>query len=510
LKSFGELLSEYINRVGVSDAELARRLGVSRQTIFRWRQGHTRRPRYRQDVLEMARKLRLTAAERDALLIAAGFYPQGELESPELIPQVAVGEEEAAHRIGWVRPALAGLILVVILALLAGAWALLAPEPGALMPAAAEEGETLVLVSEFANYGGEQIGYNIAGRLLEALEATFEERDLEGIRIERYPQVVDSNQQAQETLEALGATMLLWGEYDSGRVIVRTSAAGLEASSQPVERRWWVSSPQELNATVNFALAEEVRWTALYVLGRVYVGRGHWDAAKDVFSRARFLGLADGDAQASLDFYLGLVESQRDSPQWDAAIAHYTAAVERRPGFVSALYNRGLAYMQRGSQGDWARAEQDFRAALDLDPAFAPAAISLAVLLASDSPTRLDEALQVLRAAAERARPRWELENALCWYGSLAGDSEAALAHCDKAVAMDTSGYSNDSRGLALALLGRYEEAAQEFERFLARLEAEDPALYARYAPSRQRWIAALKSGQSPFDQELLNSLLRE
>src|SRR5262249_49859280 len=49
---------------------------VRRQTIFRWKEGLVERPRRREEVLRCAEKLRLTAEERDALLLAAGFAPQ--------------------------------------------------------------------------------------------------------------------------------------------------------------------------------------------------------------------------------------------------------------------------------------------------------------------------------------------------------------------------------------------------------------------------------------------------
>ena len=76
MESFNELLNQYVQRSGISDAELARTVGVSRQTIFRWREGLTSRPRHRDDVLVIARKLRLTPEERDRLLLAAGFRPE--------------------------------------------------------------------------------------------------------------------------------------------------------------------------------------------------------------------------------------------------------------------------------------------------------------------------------------------------------------------------------------------------------------------------------------------------
>ena len=75
MRTFAELLREYTGRTGVSDAELARAVGVQRQTIFRWKEGTVARPRSADDVLRLASKLRLTDAERDELLLATGFPP---------------------------------------------------------------------------------------------------------------------------------------------------------------------------------------------------------------------------------------------------------------------------------------------------------------------------------------------------------------------------------------------------------------------------------------------------
>ena len=64
MRTFGELLTEFMHRTGTSDSELARTLGVRRQTIFRWKEGLVERPRHRDDILLIAKKLRLTPEER--------------------------------------------------------------------------------------------------------------------------------------------------------------------------------------------------------------------------------------------------------------------------------------------------------------------------------------------------------------------------------------------------------------------------------------------------------------
>ncbi len=76
MQTFAELLTEYAARTGIGDAELARRIPVSRLTLVRWKEGVTERPRYREDVLRVAELLRLTDEERDLLLVAAGFVPE--------------------------------------------------------------------------------------------------------------------------------------------------------------------------------------------------------------------------------------------------------------------------------------------------------------------------------------------------------------------------------------------------------------------------------------------------
>ena len=76
MKTFAELLGLYVRQAGITDSELARAIHVSRQTVFRWREGLISRPNNREDVLAISRKLRLSSEERDTLLLSAGFRPE--------------------------------------------------------------------------------------------------------------------------------------------------------------------------------------------------------------------------------------------------------------------------------------------------------------------------------------------------------------------------------------------------------------------------------------------------
>ncbi|MEM7033111.1 MAG: helix-turn-helix domain-containing protein, partial [Chloroflexota bacterium] len=72
METFAQLLTKYMARTGISDVEMARYIGVRRQTISRWKNGEVKRPNNRDDLLRCADKLRLTLEERHQFLLAAG------------------------------------------------------------------------------------------------------------------------------------------------------------------------------------------------------------------------------------------------------------------------------------------------------------------------------------------------------------------------------------------------------------------------------------------------------
>lgn len=540
MKTFGELLSHHMRRAGISDAEMARTLGVQRQTIFRWREGMVQRPREREDVLRIAGKLRLTPAERDELLLAAGFAPQEEIASGpmpafELIGSMEPPQDQAlgpapvvsdlqqppqAVRLpGRQRSRRLWLILgAVVLLVLAGLAVVLfnrPPGPDGVagnrhLPRPAEPDETLILLSQFANYSQGQAGYNVAGRLREALLEEVSAAALDGVRIEIWPEVIDSPDTALAATEAVSATLVLWGEYDSGRVVARVQALGVPGGVGQQEIRRLVESPADLNVTVNTELPREMRWMALYVLGEAALNAGRYDTAEVALQRA--LSAAGGDDESGSRIYydLGFIENARAAPDVSQAIAYYTLAIERSSGFVSALNNRGVSYFSRRAEGDVLRAVADFEQALRLKPDFAPAQFNLGLALLAQGAGERERGIAALRRAQELAPEAPGPYNALCWEYALQSRPEEALPYCDQAVALDPTPFSRDSRGVVYALQGRNTEAIVEFESFVSWLQGQPQAIYEHYVPERRAWIEALRQGRNPFDSAMLESLRGE
>lgn len=525
MKPFSDLLSKYIDRVGISDAELARRLGVSRQTVFRWREGSTSGPRHRPDVLRLAEGLRLTPEERDQLLLAAGFRPEGGAGKPDAADRLAVAASAASTQtppnaaaaptppgvqLRWIAPVVALLAFGILAA--TGMWGaagrLIGVDLRSSFPEPAAPGESLVLVAEFVNYSGGGIGFNVADRLAEALQDEFTAAGVERTRIEVLNRPFTGAEQARIVAEDLGAEYVLWGEYDSGRVIAHLTGPGPIESSLADEERWLISSLEQLSATINVQLPQEVRWMGLYGLGLAHFRAGRDAEAETAFRRALENPPSDPSTVAGVYFALGVIEGRSQDPDLDRAIALYAEALESSPGLVSALNNRGASYLRRSAVGDLDRAEADFRRAMGMAPDFAPAPFNLALAISQRDAPDLEQMIELLQRAEALDPENAHLQNALCWYLSLDGEPELGLPHCELAIELDSSGYSNDSYGLALALVGRYEQAAAEFAFFLEKLEAQDREAYRAFHPSRSAWIESLNVQVNPFDAGALEALL--
>ena len=630
MSTFGELLTQYIERAGISDAELARSTGVQRQTIFRWKEGLTARPRHREDVVRIAAKLRLTPEERDALLLAAGFPPEhlkpgagvpsmnapavtaeiaaepegnppGEASpilSPGLDPSATQGiastqsvvsiVEEGERVVQPARlidnPALmlgvaAALILFVALVgtialraflpqtdatqtvaastsatapetpLSAASTPSPAPSPTpSPAPIVAGPGEHLIVIAPFVGYTSDDLRFNVAGRIREALETELRQAGLTDVRLAIWPEALSEAEQAERVLTSSRAAMVIWGEYDAGRV-----RASLTTPTQ--EDAYWVNpvdAPSSLPYVINQDVPRDARIFALYTLAGYYRTIEEAEKALAVYRRTLAQSPNDPTILASVHFYIGLLTpavqgytvqslsnaiyhytktlelqpdwenarynrgtallgrallSLNEQPDLDAAIADFDAVVRRYPNRVDPLLNRGIAYYQRNDGEALDAAYQDFSRVMTLAPEDPRSYYHRALVeIRRNNPNWVAD----LEAAWQLAPDFAPIQNAFCWGYGTAGEAETALPYCDAAVALDSTGASFDSRAIALAQLGRYAEAAADLRAYLAWVQKEHPSLYAKYrGPRVEGWIEALERGENPFTADELALLRR-
>ena len=506
MESFGQLLSRYMRRVGITDAELSRAIGVRRQTIFRWKEGLTARPRHRQDVQRCANKLRLTPQERDEFLLAAGFAPHEPVSPPPAIMEAEATTLKVRRPRWGLLIAAATLIILAVFVV----WTLTrkASERRQLAPVVpADPGETLVLVSRFANYS-ERVGYNVAGRIREALQEEFEEEALADSRVAIWAQPLTDRDEAVEVGQEYGATLVIWGEYDSGRVLANFTLPSEQEAVRTVRTVRQVTTPADLSAVINTELPTTARWVALVSVGQVHYAAGRYQQALAAFERALSYPPGDGSALASAYFALGYIYGLQGDP--DQAIAYYTRAIEQNPSLASAYNNRGVAYLKQGGESNLQRAISDFGQAIELVPTFAAAYFNRGLAYFALGEAYDQQSLTDLRQAQALQPDAPGPNNALCWELSLLGQPEDALPYCESAVAADPTALSRDSRGLTYALLGRTEDAISDFEAFLAWLDTQPEDTQARYSASRRAWIEALRNGRNPFDEETLRAIRAE
>ena len=388
-------------RVGIGDTELARRLQVSRLTLVRWKEGVTNRPRHREDVVRCCEVLRLTPAECDGLLVAAGFEPEGASPEPERTsPQPARPSRPLARRRGIL---LATTALLVVGAMVGVLYltGLLGRSPD--HPVAALD-ESLIVMGTFSNYTGGQQGFNIQGRLMEEIESEFEAAGLPNVRTVEWPALIATESDAVDAGIRSRASMVIWGEYDSGRVIVTFTVPPLprvQGSHQPQVVNI-TASPDELPTTVNFALADEVNSVALMTLGQIYLDKGEHDLAKTTLARALNRQSIDRTTLAGLRFQLGRAYLGGKYADPDEAVWLFTQVLAVQPRSVATLNNRALAYLDRGRDGDAALALDDLTRAVGLVPRRAEIYLNRAVAhLEHGGETYLGRALADLERAIE-------------------------------------------------------------------------------------------------------------
>ncbi len=603
MRTFAELLTEYIERAGISDSELARSIGVRRQTLFRWKDGQIQRPRYRDDVVRCAKRLRLTPEERDLLLTAAGFSPEtpplsvreqppepvqeappeedSEEESQEAAPQPTV----TSSRRPWVIGFAGGLVIVVGIAL---ATAMLSngegevpvaevvatptqtPEPTtpSATPTAVVETpvaetpeakllakvvttpepdaeEDTVVIARFVNYTGGVTGYNVAGRIKAALEEEIRAEFLPSIEIKVLAEDVRDEAEAQEVAQRTKASIVIWGEYDSGRAQARFTVPALHGSMEESQVERPVLNPTDLTATINTELPHDVRLLALLIFAELYESGEDSKKARDALDEALTTLPKEPDTVATIYFRLGYLYQVKEPPNLAAAEKYYTLAILYGPNSPTPYYNRGLvywdqgevdnaindytdslfrnprdpkalhfrgfAYLERNRPGDVIRAIDDFSKSIEFDDTVLENYFSRGVAYTKLGGAHDDQSLKDFHHVLSVDSDHKGSLNNLCWFMSLGGRAAEGLPYCDRALSIDPDYYlAYDSRGLAHALLGDHEKAIEDFTKFLEWLGTQSGDTYSKYGPRRERWVESLSKGENPFDEAELLALRQE
>jgi len=517
MSTFAELLKQYTARTGISDSELARAIGVRRQTVFRWKEGLSERPRQRDDVLRCATKLRLAPAETDALLLAAGFAP---LNAPEpslpaagspisptapptlqapsgpaadsdlatAAPMLPAGpvlspgpaESAAATAAASARPRtrrslwplLAGLLTVFVLGVL---WMQQnrAPNNNGSVPTA-RPGQALILLAS-------RMPFTLAreGAQASAAVQTGLQRELNAARLgttselRELPAVVQEIDDARAMRARAQASLLLWREdalqdaevgfpddKQPASFVVLAAAAPPAVSALDA----LLAAPSALPVPIHASRAHEVRALALVAAAQLTMQQGEWNQAAAAANQALAQAPGENEAAASLAFLAAYIGQRKQPAALLTAVALYSQTIALAPARPEAYLNRGLAYVRLNQPAQW---QADFAALLAQQPDHAGALA------------------------------------ALCWAHALDNQPAQALPSCDQAITRSASAAAYEARALARAEQGNLTGAAQDLQAFLNWLAGQQAAGRDALESERREWLGALQNGQNPFDEAL-------
>ena len=106
----------------------------------------------------------------------------------------------------------------------------------------------------------------MAGRVQDVLEREIEAAQLVGARVAVWPEEIRDEATAKAVGRRTQAKLVIWGEYDSGRVLARFTAPDTRPEPDDRQLEKLVVSPSDLSATINSALPTEVRHLAFLTL----------------------------------------------------------------------------------------------------------------------------------------------------------------------------------------------------------------------------------------------------
>ena len=178
------------------------------------------------------------------------------------------------------------------------------------------------------------------------------------------------------------------------------------------------------------------------------------------------------------------------------------------------------------TRGDYERAAELFRKAKALNNGYefdpdalakelaAPAVVNRGLRLVTEG--KVAEAIAAFRDA-QNFDPKLKIRpgawNNLCWWGSLYGKAADVLFAGERAVELapaDDVNSFRDTRGLARALTGHFQQAIEDFEAMLNEAKSNPGTMNKEEIADRRRWIEALKAGRNPFDAGELDRIRKK
>ncbi|MCE7984347.1 MAG: tetratricopeptide repeat protein [Caldilinea sp. CFX5] len=209
--------------------------------------------------------------------------------------------------------------------------------------------------------------------------------------------------------------------------------------------------------------------------------------------------------QTQAEAYLerAFVALREEKPE--EALAAIEKALALDANLPRAYYARAMVHRQ---QGDLSATLADLEQARTLDPKYLDTYIGLGRTYQEMGD--LAKTVASYQKALELDPDNADWYNNLCWAYGVFNEPEEGLEYCERAIELRAEPYIHDSRGLVYALLGDYGNAIIDFTIFVNFYEKSYPNQTFPEVEQRKGWIKAMRAGDNPFTQEVLDALRTE
>ncbi len=244
--------------------------------------------------------------------------------------------------------------------------------PPPLAVATATPDEVLVLIAEFDGAAD----YDPVRRIHDQLRHDLQGDPSINGRVERVPDIVGTQEEAQQLGQLYDATLVIWGSYDTLGISPHYEVIrGQQKLAAQVALEQTVNLPSEPDRFVLYItrdMGDQLSYLSLFTLGQMAAYDGDYERAMIHFYHAlaiRPQGLDHDLGEASLYFYRGYIQQViNENP--GTASQEYSNAILFNDQDPLLFYNRGLAYHQ---QEQYTAALADYDRAIALDDSMAAA-----------------------------------------------------------------------------------------------------------------------------------------
>ena len=339
--------------------------------------------------------------------------------------------------------------------------------------AVAPNDEILILVADFYN-GSKNISYDVAGSILESLNISLRQYNIEHVRIEFVGRVFRRTE--LELVKAVGkqynATAFIWGHYDDGGVFPKYNIFQrdklLIPEKLPFKLANLMSPPDDLPVYVHRHLPSQFTYLVQFTIGQIYFWKNEFKLSKSFLEEALSSAISTDEQEmkeslANIYFYIGFINVALGE-EYTLIEEAFTKGIELGAyNSIVGYINRAVANMQMGNNS---KALSDLSIVIELDKNCAYAYYGRGVVYIDSKNFNLalinfSQALEINPNLKEAYYNRGNS------YRSL-GELEKSILDYDKVIELDDSyidSYYN--RGVSYADLDNLEEALKNYNTVL-------------------------------------------